>query len=587
MEGKYLEQNNVMRRNRKIWLILQILLVISIIVCAWGFYKYLNLVGYRVPIMDFWRWIAWFGEKFHTGAMSFLDFFKDKNEQVQPLALAIDFAVLEATKYDTQILVLSGGALKILIAVGLGGWFLWQTRTDLSELRIDEALNKCAVVLLILLVSVNPNQWELMTQPFSLTTSVRVLCFVCVFGLVSYLARTMFQQPLRIQLLEILALSFVTAAAALLMSGAYMAALLGAASFAFLLGCLAEGKNLKKTVLIPALIWIITVGGCFAAYMSMMGDKDITGKAGVPVIDCLKGFFVYLGAGLVPGSLKAESVAGLTAAGVLVLLCALWIFLAYFAAGLYKKTYMPILLFAYSVFNGVMIVLGRVTKYGAGTAASSRYTVESLLGIAGLVWAMGLLYQEKNIKKSSSAVIWIMMAAILAGTGQCCINEFNQRSYSMSYQDHMKTVMLHSDMATDEDFFSFQEKPEYVREAITFLRKNDFSIFNKMDPYVDGVGPDRWVESDLGFSVNAGEKGKIILHGVIPDSMEIKDNSVLTIYRDGVEIEKFPITERRFDIEFDVEPHEQANYRIQSNFNYNDGSDIRNLCYILEGIESL
>ena len=582
-----MEKNSLAGKNKQIRLLLQILTVLAVIVCIWGFYKYLNLVGYRVPIMDFWRWIAWFGEKFHTGAMSFLDFFKDKNEQVQPLALAIDFAVLEGTKYDTQVLVLSGGALKILIALLMGGWFLRETRPDQADLKIDMILNRCAVVLLILLVSINPNQWELMTQPFSLTTAIRLLCFVGVFSLVSVLCRTMFRQSLRFQILEILGLSFVTAATALLMSGAYMAALLGAASLTFLLACIAEGKSLKKTVVFPAVIWLATVVGCFAAYMSMMGDMSISSHAGISVLECVKGFFVYLGAGLVPGSVANVSSSGPAAVGVIVLLCAVWIFAVYFAAGLHKKTYMPVLLFAYAVFNGFLIVIGRVAHSGAGTAASSRYTIESLLGIAGLVWALGLIYFEKNINTSARIFIWIMLASVTVGTGLCCLSEYNQRSFSMSYQNHMKTVMLHSAMADDDDFYSFQEKPEYVRVAISFLRKNGFSIFNKMDPYVEGVSEDRWVETDLGFSVRAGNEGKIILHGVIPKELDILENSVLTIYRDGIETGQYKITEKKFDVVFEVEPHEQANYRILANFDYSDGSDVRKLCYILEGIESL
>ena len=82
-------------------------------------FVYTHIAGYRIPIMDFYRWIANYAERVHSGSMRFIDFFSDTNEQVQPVALAMDFFVFEHTRYSMYALVVMGAVLRAAFAVGL------------------------------------------------------------------------------------------------------------------------------------------------------------------------------------------------------------------------------------------------------------------------------------------------------------------------------------------------------------------------------------------------------------------------------------------------------------------------------------
>lgn len=77
---------------------------VAISICAF-YWRYITICGSHVPIMDFFKWISFYGETVHSGDMSFAQFFYDVNEQVQPGALALNFLIMENSDYDNMTLV--------------------------------------------------------------------------------------------------------------------------------------------------------------------------------------------------------------------------------------------------------------------------------------------------------------------------------------------------------------------------------------------------------------------------------------------------------------------------------------------------
>ena len=441
-----------------------------------SYFRYILVAGSREPIMDFFRWIAWFGERIHSGTMSFVDFFSDSNEQVQPLALAIDFYALEAARYDFfGALVLSGAVLKGLASLALVALFFRETKRSrrFSAMAFTAVISIC-----ILLACLNLNQWELIAEPFGLTCAIRLVCFFGVFELLSKCLRRIFDYSFRMQVLTVIAISFLAAAVSLLMSGAYFVAFLGAMSVAFLWACVSGRKKLEKKHIVLALIWAAAVLGCVAVYVSYAGNAATQSVGiGAALFAYVKGFIVYLGCTIVPQSISETDLSAFYIAGTLLLIVGIETVLIYLFYGLQDKSYMPILLMAYAVVNGLIIAVARVPAYGVGGLAASRYTVESLLGIVGMLWAWGIIHSYVEMSRAAKASMWVVAILIAVCTVNCYRVEARIAPYRAAYNAGIREVILNAEAASDEELAICQSEPVYVRETSAFLDTYDLSVF--------------------------------------------------------------------------------------------------------------
>ena len=70
-----------------------------------------------VPIMDYWKWIAVYGQKVLDGTVSFADWFhSDAGQHIHPLSLMLTFFVLKTFHFDVVPLVITGMVIRIIVA---------------------------------------------------------------------------------------------------------------------------------------------------------------------------------------------------------------------------------------------------------------------------------------------------------------------------------------------------------------------------------------------------------------------------------------------------------------------------------------
>lgn len=434
---------------------------------------YLDITGFRIPIMDFCRWIAWYGEKFHQGTMSFMDFFSDKNEQVQPLSLGIIFSVLETSQYNTWPLVIWGGILRILLTFVTAFFVIRETeKSDSYDKKLFAFFGAATVIL----AGLNLNQWELTNEPFTLTMSVRLICFFLTFLYLSHILKNLLTRSFRYQILSILLLSVLAAAVSLLLSGAYFAAYLGSISLTLLIFCIINRKEIKLVHIPLMLIWAMTVGACFLFYLKSMSGGMPMGT-NMPLLQYIRGFVIYIGAAVIPQYHSETTLTPFVIAGICLIAFACLIFCVLIRTKRLSKAYIALMLILYCIINGIVIAYGRVGYYGAGTMASSRYTVESILGLTGLIWAAVICFPNAKKENFIKAILYAGMAAIIVSSAYCYKIEADIAIYRAEYQEQMKEQMLRIDEATDEELTIFQENPEYVRTMVDFFRDNQLSVF--------------------------------------------------------------------------------------------------------------
>ena len=202
------------------------------------------------------------------------------------------------------------------------------------------------------------------------------------------------------------------------------------------------------------------------------------GGTHTPIFEYLRGFIIYIGASVVPQNLSERTLTPFLIAGIGLIVFACIIVYISIKNKLLPKIYAPLLFVLYSVINGVIIAYGRVGYYGAGTMASSRYTVESIMGLIGLIWISVICYPSIQKLNTRKAILWLGTLTIIISTVFCYRTETEIAIYRAAYQDQMKEQMLNINEATDDALNIFQESPEHVRNMVDFFRTNQLSIFS-------------------------------------------------------------------------------------------------------------
>jgi hypothetical protein len=255
---------------------------------------------------------------------------------------------------------------------------------------------------------------------------------------------------------------------------------LGAISVAFLIECAISWKQMKPRHMILAIMWAAAVLGSVAVYISFAGEgtTDLL-QSNTSFVTYIKGFLVYLGGAIVPQHYAEVTVKHFIIGGLAVFVAAMATGVVYLKLKLGKRSYMPLLLMLYAAICGAVIVVSRVPMYGPGTMASSRYSVESIVGLIGMLWAWLLIYPE--IKKNAivRTVLWVGLIGILLLDLHCMVDEFHWGFARRRYQDNLRAVIVEYKKHTDEDLTSSQAEPRHVRDACAFLEKYGFTPFGE------------------------------------------------------------------------------------------------------------
>ena len=430
---------------------------VSIGVLCMFYARYISICGFHVPIMDFFRWISMYGEKVHNGTLSFLDFFFDVNEQMQPGAMAIFFGMLELSDYDMWPMVVAGNILISIKAVALAAMIFVPFLKEKKHILFGAL---CAIG--IAAVSLNPNQWELVIEPFALALAVREYLLYGFFLLFSIFFTKLFQVPFRKQLLYMTLLTVAVSVVSITILASYFVGLLGAIS---IVGCVLivdQRKHIQFKQCLLGVIWASGVLGTLAIYLSFTAGSvvnSVSASASTNFIDVIKGWCIFWGGAFVPQNYSDTSLTLFYVVGATFTAISAVLLVMYFRKGLHRKSYFPFFLLAYGGIIALILIVGRSSTYGIGGMASSRYCVESCIGVSGTVFMLAelVLQSEKNVFGKSLA--YTAMTGVILSSALCFRVELGMAPYRRIYQENVADCMLTIDLM-DADDFSFFQAPE-------------------------------------------------------------------------------------------------------------------------------
>ena len=246
----------------------------------------------------------------------------------------------------------------------------------------------------------------------------------------------------------------------------------------------------------------------------------------------------------------------------------------------------------YGFISGLVIAIGRISTYGVETMLSSRYSVESIVGISGTVMMAASLFPSRKIKFGHKTIAALSIGLILIGVVCCDVDEMQTAPYRAEYQKSIVSAMVCAEFAEDDELSVCQAEPEYVRDAVRFLKVNKLSIFKEgleKDSYSfedairrKGVWADGWTTDSSSLLINTGKAGTILVKGYIP--FDLPDASWIEITLDRQHYDTVQATKGEFSLQISTTPNAQHMLDFQTDFVFDSPPDTRKLSFLITAL---
>lgn len=351
-------------------------------------------------------------DHFLSGSLDWRELWHSHSEQVKP---GYELLFLLNGKYLG--LNLMAEIMVGLLLLGAAALLLWR---DMAA-SLDGKINSLAASLALLaagLVLMSFNQWA--NYVYSLLALGGFAGMLVQLGFFSGFSRLLNQgQNTR----GLIAMAVLLVLAVLGFSGARSPAFIGACTACFLLALWFKPAE-RRQVTLQALPFLILGCAFIGIYLLLLGSGRTSG--GSLAADLSRLLLHPLGAvGYVAG-IVAQSMLSLLEApkswrGVLQPVLAIagfaalgWALWRYFAAGLWRKTWMPLLLILYSALFVLEVLVGRFGGENLNLRGSAvpRYVFDAHLWVVGVVWIAGLEWSEETRFTPRRALVPALVIAL-------------------------------------------------------------------------------------------------------------------------------------------------------------------------------
>lgn len=553
----------------------------------------------NVPVMDYWRYINELTEKVYRGGFSFVDMWVSMGGHREGLHYL--FTALNISYFGMNALIgIYGGLFVNTITIIL--IYIYYNRKIISIGK--RQILKKILFLLIPLALFSFNQWEIYTLEFSFSFALRRILYLIAFILIekmilNYEVIKKYTFEVSIFLLIIM----------LFMSGGYLAAFIGAILFSFIIDIVLNYKE-DKTRFGKCLI--ITSVMILGLIIYMHGLSGVSGEGqsinnlinGIFNGSLFKGVFIMLGASVLDS--RIGETFGVTkifaSSGFIIFLIYLLSLCIYFSKKMWKRTYLPLFLMAYTGINILTIYYAR-GMFGVEYLSASRYSCETIMGIIGVCYILieyAINIEFNIIKENRKKVVLygisiISIVLIVLSLVFSYIVEFLGASQRKDYQNNLVNIMLNIDDYSNEQLAVFQANdPEQVRNGVYLMKKYKLGVFKDFDyekfgevvgstleksKKLSGIWDDNWLANESRIKISTGENGSIYIKGYYP--FELTNNLKGTIYINNVPNE-FVIDKSNFELEFSAPKKEIVEVKIKSDFERQASeSDLRKVSFIL------
>lgn len=572
-----------------------ILIIIEfIIVFIFQFY-YLSLLTANIPLMDYWRYIHEIGEKVMNNNLSLLDFWTPSaGVHRNPLLYILLCINIKYFNYNVPLEINAGTVILCVNAC-----FVYYIFRNIIKAEKPWNYKDQLLFLPILLSVLNINQWEILTEQFSLTFMFRIFIYNIIFINVDKYCKND-KKWIRSTLI-INALIFVSI---LLLSQGYFPAFVGTIACILILNFILDFREYRYRYLykyVSIFIVMLIAVGIYLNGISVNANNkgnmfnqifDFIFKG-----DLIKSNLIMFAATILPTAYIQKYGLNLyLIIGCIVALIVIFSIFLYIKQKMYKKTYYPIMLILYAWFNIILISFARVTSFDLNYLATSRYVVETTMLLVGAFWILLYVYITKVNKYFNKVIVIIFVASIILFTNSR-IDEVRTAPYRKIYSNNLISTMLNIENASNEEIDAFQAgNRQLVYNGISFLKKYNKGYFYSHKNWDDervlmgsdtwpNIYDDGWVGKKCLINIKTKDKGIIIIKGYLVDWKNKGEK--IDIYNNKKYYTTYSFDNNEFSIEIIGKANTNNVINIISNFEIiPQNTDKRELSYIITSVDS-
>ena len=458
---------NRKEKNGKEWMIF---LVAGILMSGY-LLKYISVSIGEMPMMDYW-----------LGSAAYLE--RVLNEPIQlkyiiqiphalhwnPFYSLCDYVFIHLFKCDNRAYIYCGVAFAI-VSIVLLLYVYWKYFKQNNKLA-----DFCGCLICTLPI-INLNQWEIFTLYCNFQFMFRVLLYLWLFYCIDkYAHEGDDRKTWKKAILYGICGMFII----LLVSQAYFPGFV-----AGIMGILGLDLILyRNKVAIKRYVLLISfyLSGIIIYLLTLTPSEKIAGSKGdffKTFAEYGKGILLMLGSTVVPATKQTENMTNCYIIGIGILMVTCVGLIIYFKIKLYQVTYFPIACLIYAFVSIVVIEMGRISVFGLESLTSSRYVVETtigLIGIAQIYWVFLCKNSKRWIGRGVAGSILVSMLVLLCWANN---TEMKMGPNRKAYNQNMVELASNIDDVSDEELAVFQAPAQDVRDGIAVMKKYKLSIWRE------------------------------------------------------------------------------------------------------------
>lgn len=458
-------------KNNSIFIIL-----LSIVI----FFQFIYILNssINVPAMDYWRYINKYVEKCFNGGVTFNELYESYAGH-KSLITTLLFVINVATfGFNSRISTVFAIVIMSITSIIIYKLFI----SNINSLKLNKENDLFNIVkqvlgVLIIFPIFNLNQWEILLLEFATPFTIRILITIGIF----YMSDKVMLYNDKIKLIPYM-LSLILSVN-LVFAGYSAAVVVTIIAILFLNIILNKGKVNAKlsaavffTIIFSMLLYL---HGSTVSVGVKHSLKDI-------ILNLPKGFLVLMGSSILHEDLAKEYIGFKTyyLVGLVIILFYILAVFIYFKYKYFKVTYIPIMLICYTLVNMGCIYISRFSDFGLNGMTASRYTVDTTIGLIGVVFILSL-WSLKYLLKVNTLILkkflFCLLPILLITT---CLIKTNCKehyigSYRCDYYRDLIFTMENIENYKDEELGKFQaNSTEMVRKGVELMKKYKLGVFH-------------------------------------------------------------------------------------------------------------
>ncbi len=432
-------------------------------------YNYLYISISKLPLMDYWKGSAEYLESVMTEGISLDKIFPIPHVlHWNPFYAFVDYFFVRIFKCDNRAYVYTGMLICFFILFFVIKYYF-------RFLKVDIIVCDVLGLFVCILPVINLNQWEILTLSCIFPFMCRIFVYLVLFYCIDIYLKDSLAS---VNVTKTIIIGFTGIAVILLISQAYfpgyVMAILSMLFFDFIIN---SNKRFWKRYLF---LILCNLSGVIIYFLTLVKQDSLTNASNnnVSIVEkYVKGILLMLGATILPITKQSSDLLNCYCIGAFIFIVTILALFFYFKYKLYKKTYFPVACLIYSFVNIIVIIYGRTDLFGLQTLTSSRYVVETTIGLLGLVQILWMVLVHSNGKMLSKIFASSFLALLLIGFVWCDKVEIGIGPYRKIYDENMIKLALDIDNASDEELSIFQAPADDVRNGISVMKKYHLSLW--------------------------------------------------------------------------------------------------------------